>query len=34
VVDWFDVTGQPPNANLVLEIKRDRFFEMMKLSMQ
>jgi inosine-uridine nucleoside N-ribohydrolase len=34
VVDWFDVTGQPPNANLVLEINRDRFFELMKLSLQ
>ncbi len=34
VVDWFDVTGQPPNANLVLEINRDRFFEMMKHSLR
>jgi inosine-uridine nucleoside N-ribohydrolase len=34
VVDWFNVTGQPPNANLVLEIDRERFFELMKLSLQ
>jgi purine nucleosidase len=34
VVDWFDITGQPPNASLVLEINRDRFFEMMKLSLR
>jgi purine nucleosidase len=34
VVDWFDITGQPPNANLVLEINQERFFEMMKLSLK
>lgn len=34
VVDWFDVTGKPPNATLVLEINRERFFEMMKLSLR
>ena len=33
VVDWFDITGQPPNANLVLEINQERFFEMMRLSL-
>jgi purine nucleosidase len=34
VVDWFDLTGQPPNVNLVLEINRERFFEMMRLSLE
>jgi inosine-uridine nucleoside N-ribohydrolase len=34
VVDWFDITGQPSNASLVLEINQDRFFEMMELSLK
>ncbi len=34
VVDWFGVTEQPPNASLVLEIDRERFFEWMKRSLR
>jgi purine nucleosidase len=34
VVDWFDLTGRPPNANLVLEVNRDRFWELMQLSLE
>jgi purine nucleosidase len=34
VVDWFDLTEQSPNVNLVLEINRERFFEMMRLSLE
>jgi purine nucleosidase len=30
VVDWQHLTGRPGNANVVLEIDRERFFEMMK----
>lgn len=32
VVDWYDLTGRPHNANLVLEVDRERFWELMKLS--
>ena len=33
VIDWYDLTGRPHNANLVLEIDRERLFELMKLSL-
>jgi purine nucleosidase len=34
VVDWYDLTDHPHNANLVLEIDRDRFWELMQLSLR
>lgn len=34
VVDWYDLTGRPHNANLVLEVDRERFWELMKLSLR
>jgi purine nucleosidase len=34
VVDWSGVTGQSPNAKLILEINRERFFENMKLCLR
>jgi purine nucleosidase len=34
VVDWYDLTGRPHNANLVLEIDRERFLELMRLSLR
>ena len=33
VVDWFDLTGRSPNANLVQEVNKERFWELMKLSL-
>jgi len=30
VVDWNDQTGQEPNANLVLEVDTERFWELMQ----
>jgi purine nucleosidase len=33
VVDWFDLYGRLPNANLVQEIDRERFWELMKQSL-
>ncbi|MGQ0602605.1 MAG: nucleoside hydrolase [Anaerolineales bacterium] len=30
VVDWFDVLGQPPNVNVILEVDRGRFFALMR----
>lgn len=33
-VDWFDVTGHPPNVNIVLDIDRKRFVEMLMASIQ
>jgi purine nucleosidase len=30
VVDWYDLTGRPPNANLVLEVDHDRFVELIR----
>jgi purine nucleosidase len=29
-VDWFDITGQKPNVNLVLEVDMERFWELMQ----
>ena len=34
VVDWVNITGRPANANVVLEVDRERFFELMKLSLE
>jgi purine nucleosidase len=34
VVDWYDLTSRPHNTNLVLEIDRDRFWELMQLSLK
>ena len=34
VVDWFDLTGRPPNATLVLEVDRERFLELLRLSLK
>ncbi|HEX2500947.1 MAG TPA: nucleoside hydrolase [Methylomirabilota bacterium] len=31
-VDWFGFGGEPPNAEVVLELDRDRFWEMLKAS--
>src|SRR5262245_50426912 len=33
VVDWYSLTDHPHNADLVLEIDRDRFWELMQLSL-
>jgi inosine-uridine nucleoside N-ribohydrolase len=33
VVDWFDLTGQPPNASLVLEVDQERFLELLRLAL-
>jgi inosine-uridine nucleoside N-ribohydrolase len=33
VVDWYDQTGRPHNAHLILEVDRERFFELMQLSL-
>lgn len=33
-VDWFNATGNPPNVNVVLEINRPRFLEMLWASVQ
>lgn len=32
VVDWRDRLGRKPNANIVLELNEDRFFELMRQS--
>jgi purine nucleosidase len=29
-VDWFDITGQEPNVNLILEMDMERFWELMQ----
>jgi purine nucleosidase len=29
-VDWFDMTGREPNVNLVLEVDKERFWELMQ----
>jgi len=34
VVDWFNITERPPNANLVLEVDRERFSELVRLSLK
>jgi purine nucleosidase len=34
VIDWYDLTGRPHNAELVLEIDRGRFVELLKLSLE
>lgn len=33
VVDWFDLTGKPPNTTLVLEIDVERYKELLRLSL-
>jgi inosine-uridine nucleoside N-ribohydrolase len=33
VVDWYDLMGRPHNANLVPDVHRERFTELMKLSL-
>jgi purine nucleosidase len=33
VVDWFDLTGHTPNANLISEIDQGRFWELMRQSL-
>lgn len=33
VVDWFEVLNRAPNINVVLEVDRGRFWELMKLSL-
>jgi inosine-uridine nucleoside N-ribohydrolase len=30
VVDWYNLTGKPGNVEIVYEIDRDRFWELMK----
>jgi inosine-uridine nucleoside N-ribohydrolase len=34
VIDWYDLTGRPHNAYLVHEIDRERFVELLKLSLE
>ena len=34
VVDWFNILGQPANANLVLDVDRERFLELLKISLK
>ncbi len=34
VVDWFDLSGRPPNTTLVLEVDQERFLELLKLSLK
>lgn len=34
VIDWYNLTNRTPNANVVLEIDRKRFFALMKQSLQ
>ena len=34
VVDWYGLTDRPHNANLVLEVDRDRFWELLQLSLK
>jgi purine nucleosidase len=34
VVDWYHLTGRPNNVNVVLEVDRDRFWELMKSSLK
>lgn len=33
-VDWFDITGQEPNVNLVLEVDMERFWELMQVAVR
>ena len=33
VVDWFGITGCPPNAHLVMDVDGDRLFELLKLGL-
>lgn len=33
VVDWFNLTGHPENARVVMEVNRDRFIELMRQSL-
>ncbi len=33
VVDWFDLTGRAPNVNVVLEVNKERFWELLQLSL-
>jgi purine nucleosidase len=34
VVDWYGITGYSPNTNLVLEVDRERYQELIRLSLQ
>ena len=33
-VDWFDITGQEPNVNLVLDVDMERFWELMQVAVR
>jgi purine nucleosidase len=33
-VDWFGRGGQPPNAEVVLELQGDRFWEMLRAAVE
>jgi len=33
VVDWYGLTGHPPNANLVLEVDQERYLKLLRLSL-
>lgn len=34
VIDWYDLTGRPPNTSLVHAVNQERFLELMRLSLQ
>ena len=34
VVDWWGLTGHSPNTHIVRQVKRDRFFELLKMAYQ
>ena len=34
VVDWFDITGRPPNVHLVIEVDGERLSELMKMALR
>ena len=34
VVDWYDLMEQTPNAHLVLDVDRDRYWELLQLSLR
>jgi purine nucleosidase len=34
IIDWFGLGGHTPNAHVVLELKAERFFELLRLSLQ
>jgi purine nucleosidase len=33
VVDWYNLTGRPNNTNVVMEVDRERFFELLRQSL-